>query len=407
MSRTVALSYLRATATGERHQSALRALRALDPWQPLIAQASDGQARLESLFLGALDRFDRVYHSVDPPFGIAWCTPAIGGIEISVARPHLRSVLAAVLPSSFPEADLRGIPGLRVHHYRRHLVLEHLRLSGRIRIPMTSGQWHRALPWLSARVPAGTEPAWFKSPTALTQEEEDGLSSGLAVNPGTGAGETCAVMSALLRRLQLLRRAPLVYEPFENVWLSPVRRNDSGARLINLEWGSKPTSRELAQQLTDPSSPLALPERLRGCCQDTGLGRMQLSAPLGTQILLRHNPVGGTAQDVVSGPHRPPRRATARGDELAVLDLVIDALSGDRPLVDREELHIARRPNGGWDVRGPSYSSPLLEHLRQLAHTRTYRNLWPQDLEDMLELPGGPTVVQVRGVEVVFHDPEH
>jgi hypothetical protein len=155
MSRTTALTKLRTTATGELRQTAAKALRALPPHLPTIPEASDGQARLESLFLANLNRLHTVAHPADPPFAIRRCTPGVTDIVIEIARPHLSAVLNQTLPRAVPDQDLDGIPGLRAHHHRGHLVLEHLRLAGRIRIPLDlhvarrrSGGWDLFAPWL-------------------------------------------------------------------------------------------------------------------------------------------------------------------------------------------------------------------------------------------------------------------
>ncbi|NKY96768.1 hypothetical protein [Nocardiopsis alborubida] len=411
MSRTTALTKLRTTATGEGRQTAAKALRALPPHLPPIPEASDGQARLESLFLANLNRLPVVSHPTDPPFAIRRCTPGVTDIVIEIARPHLSAVLNETLPRAVPDQDLDGIPGIRAHHHRGHLVLEHLRLAGRIRIPLTSTQWHRTRSWMLTGLPAGTVAPWATRPHEMLPLEEEELLFQAESEPGPGAAESARMSSALLRRLRLLHGAPIPRcWPFYNVWPNPVPRNSSGARLLNLEWGSRPTALELAELLTDARSPIALPAPLRTRTHvhagDTPWVR--LHAEHDSQLLLRHNPLPSQSPRPWSsehGPQRPPWRMTARADELSALDLVMEALTGAHPLVDRSDLRVARRREGGWDLFAPQLHFGLLEHLRQVAHSPACPHLWPADIEDMLSPYGEFSIVRVRGVDIVFHDP--
>lgn len=411
MSRTTALTKLRATATGERRQTAAQALKALPPHLPLIPEASDGQARLESLFLANLNRLPVVAHPTDPPFAIHRCTPGVTDIVIEVARPHLGTVLNNTLPRAVPEQDLDGIPGLRAHHHRGYLVLEHLRLAGRIRIPLASTRWNWVRSWMLTGLPAGTVAPWATHPHELLPVEEEALLSRAESEPGTGAAESARMASALLRRLRLLHGAPLPRcWPFYNVWPNPIPRTSSGARLLNLEWGSRPTALELVERLTDPRSPIALPAPLRAHTRihDGDTPWVRLHAEHNSQLLLRSNflPSGPPhTWPSEHGPHRPPWRLATRADELSALDLVVEALTGAHPLVERGDLRLARRREGGWDLFAPRLHFGLLEHLRQVAHSPACPHLWPTDIEDMLSPYGEFSIVRVRGVDLVFHDP--
>ncbi len=411
MYRNTSLSRLRSVATGERHQTASRAVRRLVYPAPLIAQASDGQARLESLFLANLDRLDRVWHRADPPFVIRRCAPAVEDIIVEIARPHLSAVLAESLPCVIPGQDLHGVPGLRVRHCGGHLVLEHLRLAGRIRIPLSGVQWRKTRSWLSGGLGTpGTVVAWAEHPQGLMKDEEKSLSWQTQAQAGLGAGEAAQLISAVLRRLQLLR-GPVVPGclPFWNVWSNSIARNDSGARLWNVEWGSRPTALELAKLLTDARSLLALPESLRAHIQihqgDEPWVRVHTEHD--SQLLLRHNPlqsVLGRAEAPTDGPYRPPR-GPARGlDDASALDLVVGALTQDAAVVERRDLHVVRRAGGGWDVHAPGGHYQLLRRLREAAHSCAFPHLWAKDVEDILSLRDQRSIVRVRGVEFVFHD---
>jgi hypothetical protein len=411
MSRTASLAKLRATATGEAPQAALSAVRALSPLAPLIDRASDGQARLESLFLANLNKLDTVDHFADPPFAIRRCTPTAHDIIVHIAQPHVSAVLTETLPHLVPDQDVRGVPGLRARHHRGFLVLEHLRLAGRIRIPLSHRQWLRSRSLLLTGLPAGTVVAWDAHPRDLLPVEEDSLAWRTESAPGAAASEAAQVASALLRRLHLMHGAPVSgCRPFYNVWANSVGRSHDGARLVNLEWGSRPTSPRLAELLTDARSPVALPEALRVRTHVHGLDVpwVRIYAEHGNQLLLRHNPLetsSHAAQVPDHGPHRPPRRTSARADDLTALDMVVRALTGEYPALSREALHVARRNGGGWDLVAPTLHYGLLEHLRQVAHSRDHPFLWPIHVQDMVCLYDQRSVARVRGVDFVFHDP--
>lgn len=410
MPRTLNLAHLRATATGERRQAAVRAITTLPARSELIPEAGDGQARLESLFLAALNSFDHVGHPADPPFGIARCTPAADQVTLEVARPLMSAVLAAVLPLTVPSEDLYGVPGLRAHHHRDHLVLQHLRLAGRIRIRLPHPQWRRIRNWLRTGLPAGTSAHWVEHPLALTRQEEESLAWRPQTDAGAGAGQSNRLMSAMLRRLHLLRgQAVPGCDPFYNVWFFSVARNDTGARLLNLEWGSRPTSLELAELLTEPGSPIALPEPLRVHTHVHGGDTpwVRIHTALDGRLLLRHNPLPGMGLEPhlpTSGGHRPPRRPVRTVDDLTALDLVLGALTAPVPLLERADLHVARRRGGGWTLTVPRRHFELLEHLRRIAHSPAHPNLWPADVEDVLSLWEGRSLLRVRGVDFVFQD---
>ncbi|OLT25310.1 hypothetical protein BJF83_23185 [Nocardiopsis sp. CNR-923] len=413
MSRTLALAKLRAIATGEAPQTALSAVRALSPLAPLIGQASDGQARMESLFLANLNNLDAVTHPTDPPFAIRGCTPTGHDIIVHIARPHASAVLNETLPHLVPGQDVRGVPGLRARHHRGFLVLEHLRLAGRIRIPLTHRQWVRSRSLLLAGLPAGTVVAWADHPRELLPAEEDSLAWRTESAPGAATAEAAQMMSALLRRLHLMRGTSVPgCRPFYDVWANSVGRTHAGARLVNLEWGSRPTSPRLAELLTDARSPVALPEALRVRTRVHGLDVpwVRIYAEHGNQLLLRHNPLETSSHPARvpdHGPHRPPRRTPAWADDLTALDMVVRALTGEYPALDRQALHVTRRSGGGWDLVAPGLHYGLLEHLRQVAHSRAYPYLWPADVHDLVSLYDQRSVARVRGVDFAFHDRTH
>lgn len=66
---------------------------------------------------------------------------------------------------------------------------------------------------------------------------------------------------------------------------------------------------------------------------------------------------------------------------------------------------MSHRVGEGWDLTSSHWFSGLLEHLREIAFSPAYPHLWSTDTQDMLSLYDERSVVRVRGVEFVFHNP--
>lgn len=400
----------RSQATGESHTMAHNAIAALAPHGLVIPTASDGQARFESLVFKRLNRLHRTEHRNDPPFTVKRCTPEVNSITVDIAQPHLSAVLNTLLPCAMSGEELQGVPGLRVYHQGRFLVLHHLRLAGRILIPASADQWEWAQTWLRSGLPSGTVVVWWEHPTGMLPIEDSDLSWRTEAHPGPVETEACQLASALLRRLGLVHGAPIPgYWPFYDLWSNPIPSVDGGI-VFHLEWGTNPDSHELAQRLTDPRSPIALPEPLRARTQfREGSPRVRLHTSRGNQVLLRHSPLVDMPlhdSERISdlGPHRAPFGGPSKETDLLALKRIVAALTGEHALFPVSELRIRRRSKGGWTLTPPT-SSGLLEHLRILACSRSYSNLWPSDLQDMLSLYDGRDVVRVRGVDFVFDQP--
>ncbi|WP_235006363.1 hypothetical protein [Nocardiopsis sp. JB363] len=389
---------------------ARRAIATLSLCNQVIPEATDGQARLESLFLSSLDHLHKVEHHEDPPFAIERCTPGHDALIVHIARPHLTQVLNACLPCAVPDQDFMGIPGLRVHRSGRYLVLHHLNLAGRILIEASQQQWMWAHTWLRTGSPTGTVWPWAENPKNLLPIEHDALAWRAPARPGPVAAEAAQLGSAFLRRLGLLRGTPVKgCWPFYKLWSNPRYTRSDGSRLMHLEWGSHPDAQELARMLTDARSAIALPAHLRQRTQvHPTTGWVRLHTALGNQILLRHNPLEdlalpGEVAIPDRGPHRPPVLRPAHEEDSRVLVQVIDALTGEYGQFTTEELRVTRRAQGGWDLYPPTTAFGYLEHLRKLAFSRTYPGLWPADIEDTAVFYDGREVVRVRGVDFVVH----
>ncbi len=177
----------RVLLTGETPSQALRQLAADDG--PLIPVAVDGQRELEASLLRALDTTARVLRSAPV---IRSVRPAADELRLEVEETALDRFLAVVLPVVGPDG-LSGIPGLRPDPGRRHLDLRVVGRRGRVRLlGVDRARWRAA-----ARTRDGT--VWRDCRGGLHDAERSASRD--------QAAEPTALMSAVLRRFLLWRRA--------------------------------------------------------------------------------------------------------------------------------------------------------------------------------------------------------
>lgn len=141
---------LRAECTGESHQTALRELTGLADLSALLIPAAETaeQELLEALVLAALIGEFRRHDpaEVGGPFGISRVTPRRRELLVSLHRPALPQIAAALVPTDPGDALGHGVPGLEWSVDGRDVVLHRGADGGRIVLLRTFARdWARAL----------------------------------------------------------------------------------------------------------------------------------------------------------------------------------------------------------------------------------------------------------------------
>ncbi len=414
MSRHTELIRARSAATGESHATVFKAIAALPAGAPVIPEATDDQARLETDLLLELRDLGTMGPPYDPPLGITRCTPSPDRAVLEIARPHLSDALTLWLPRSDADSEPLGVPGLRVRHRGRFLELRQLGLDALVKIPATRAQWSWARDQVHALHTCLGTPLWSTDPLSLTALERHTIAMRHKHFQGPGSLESVRLGSALLRRLRLLKTHNATgVAGYSDLWRG-LPSSRFGGFPVHLEWGRPHHVAALARQLADPASLVALPGALRQTLEQSSSSTIHIRSAHDIEVALRPCPVSfdGPLWDwerrlPLHGTHQAPQKRPSHLSPVTVLNILIDAFTNEHfgPLA-REELQIKPRGSNGWYVVLPDRIHHPVEYLRILAWSRVFAGLWPTDLQDAVDVHDTGRLlrmVKLSGVDVAFH----
>lgn len=414
MSRHTPLARARAAATGETHQAAAKAIAALPCGSPIIPEAAPDQAHLETELLLGLRDLNYMGPPFDVPAAITRRAPTRDGLVLQIARPHLTDALTLWLPYTDPDGEFHGVPGLRARHRGHRIELHLLSHEATVTVPASRAQWVWARTHVEAVHTHRGTALWAREPASPTAVEHAVLARRRQRFRRPHRQDWSRLGSAVLRRLGLVTAHHATgFAGHADLWRGlPWAR--TGASPLHMEWGRPHHVAALAEQLTAPTSPVALPAPLRHSVEhDAKTSTIQIRSALGNELQLRVCPVPGDGPVweweehlPLNGPHRPPHRQGSRLLPATVRGLLIDALAGEniRAVLGGDPL-ITLRECGGVTVSGLDRVLHPVAFLRFAAQAQSVIGLWPRDLQDVTETlteDGLRPLVRVRGVDVVL-----